>query len=59
VTARRLAGVASVVVDCEHGPVRLGLAGRLASALGGTAIRLEELAADHLAAVVRDVRKVA
>ncbi|MFI7030255.1 putative cobaltochelatase [Microbispora rosea] len=59
VTARRLAGVASVVVDCEHGPVRLGLAGRLAAALGGTAIRLEELAADHLAAVVRDVRKVA
>ncbi|MGW5264804.1 putative cobaltochelatase [Microbispora sp. NPDC004025] len=57
--ARRLAGVASVVVDCEHGPVRLGLAGRLAAALGGTAIRLEELAADHLAAVVRDVRKVA
>ncbi|WP_169982561.1 putative cobaltochelatase [Microbispora sp. H10836] len=57
--ARRLAGVASVVVDCEHGPVRLGLAGRLAAALGGTAIRLEELAADHLAAVVRDVRRVA
>ncbi|MEU6411662.1 putative cobaltochelatase [Microbispora sp. NPDC046933] len=59
VTARRLAGVASVVVDCEHGPVRLGLAGRLAAALGGTPIRLEELAADHLAAVVRDVRRVA
>ncbi|MEU8171757.1 putative cobaltochelatase [Microbispora hainanensis] len=57
--ARRLSGVASVVVDCEHGPVRLGLAGRLAAALGGTAIRLEELAAGHLAAVVRDVRRVA
>ncbi|MEN3540952.1 putative cobaltochelatase [Microbispora sp. ZYX-F-249] len=57
--ARRLAGVTSVVVDCEHGPVRLGLAGRLAAALGGTAIRLEELGADHLAAVVRDVRRVA
>ncbi|MBE3011646.1 putative cobaltochelatase [Microbispora sp. NEAU-D428] len=57
--AARLAGVASVVVDCEHGPVRLGLAGRLAAALGGTPIRIEELAADHLAAVVRDVRKVA
>ncbi|WP_182908532.1 putative cobaltochelatase [Microbispora sp. H13382] len=57
--ARRLAGVASVVVDCEHGPVRLGLAGRLAAALGGTALRLQDLAADHLAAVVRDVRRVA
>ncbi len=31
-------GVASVVVDCESGPVRLGLAGRLAGELGGTAV---------------------
>src|SRR5580700_1477959 len=28
-------GVAAVVVDCESGPVRLGLAGALARALGG------------------------
>ncbi len=29
------AGIASVVVDCESGPVRLGLAGQLAHALDG------------------------
>ncbi|MFC4911387.1 putative cobaltochelatase [Actinomadura gamaensis] len=54
-----LAGVASVVVDCESGPVRLGLAGRLGERLGGEVVRLEELGADSLAGVVRDVRKVA
>src|SRR4051794_608599 len=43
--ARRLAadGVASVVVDCEHGPVRLGMAGRLGAALEGVVLRLDEL----------------
>ncbi|GAA1662499.1 putative cobaltochelatase [Fodinicola feengrottensis] len=46
-------GTAAVVVDCESGPVRLGLAGKLAMALGGPAVRLEELAADTLAASVR------
>ncbi|GIH67853.1 VWA domain-containing protein [Sphaerimonospora thailandensis] len=61
VTARRLAadGVAGVVVDCEQGPVRLGLAGRIGAALGGVALRLDELAADGLAEIVRDVRMVA
>jgi magnesium chelatase subunit D len=49
-------GVASVVVDCESGPVRLGLAGRLAAALGGQAVTLDELRADSIAGVVRDVR---
>ena len=46
--ARLLAaeGTASVVVDCEAGPVRLGLAGELARELGGTAVTLEELRAD-------------
>ncbi|MGW1131982.1 putative cobaltochelatase [Streptomyces griseoluteus] len=48
--------VASVVVDCESGPVRLGLAGRLAEGLGGTAVTLEELRADAIAGLVRDVR---
>ncbi|MFF9375233.1 putative cobaltochelatase [Streptomyces griseoluteus] len=48
--------VASVVVDCESGPVRLGLAGRLAEELGGTAVTLEELRADAIAGLVRDVR---
>ncbi|MEV4255170.1 VWA domain-containing protein, partial [Spirillospora sp. NPDC049652] len=57
--AALLADVASVVVDCESGPVRLGLAGRLGERLGGEVVRLEELGADSLAGVVRDVRKVA
>ena len=46
-------GAASVVVDCESGPVRLGLAGELALHLGGVALRLEELSADALASVAR------
>jgi magnesium chelatase subunit D len=33
-SARRLAGVSSVVVDAEEGPVRLGLAGLIAGDLG-------------------------
>ncbi|EWC64115.1 ChlI component of cobalt chelatase [Actinokineospora spheciospongiae] len=49
-------GVASVVVDCESGPVRLGLAGRVSAALGGTGLRLEELSADAVAGVVRAAR---
>ncbi|MFG3551079.1 putative cobaltochelatase [Streptomyces sp. NPDC047725] len=57
--ARLLAGegVASVVVDCESGPVRLGLAGQLAAGLGGTAVTLDELRADSIAGLVKDVRK--
>ncbi|MFS4094671.1 putative cobaltochelatase [Streptomyces sp. AF1A] len=49
-------GVASVVVDCESGPVRLGLAGRLAADLGGEAVTLDELRADAIAGLVRDVQ---
>ncbi|MFI8254897.1 putative cobaltochelatase [Streptomyces filamentosus] len=49
-------GTASVVVDCEAGPVRLGLAGNLARDLGGTAVTLDELRADALAGLVRDVQ---
>ncbi|MFJ5274087.1 putative cobaltochelatase [Streptomyces sp. NPDC088358] len=48
--------LASVVVDCEAGPVRLGLAGRLADELGGTAVTLDELRADSIAGLVRDVQ---
>jgi magnesium chelatase subunit D len=48
-----LAGVAAIVVDCESGFVRLGLAVRLAAQLGGSAVRLEELAAGSLTGVVR------
>ncbi|MGW3267270.1 putative cobaltochelatase [Streptomyces sp. NPDC001056] len=49
-------GVASVVVDCESGPVRLGLAGRLAGELGGAPVTLDELRADSIAGLVRDVQ---
>ncbi len=51
--ARRL-DVASVVVDCEDGVVRLGLATRLAADLGGELLRLDQLAANSLAGAVRE-----
>lgn len=56
--ARLLAGegTASVVVDCETGPVRLGLAGELARDLQGTAVTLDELRADSVSALVRTVQ---
>ncbi|MEU6311715.1 putative cobaltochelatase [Streptomyces sp. NPDC047014] len=56
--ARLLAagGTASVVVDCESGPVRLGLAGALAAELGGPSVTLDGLRADSLAGLVKDVR---
>ncbi|MET9447722.1 putative cobaltochelatase [Streptomyces cinerochromogenes] len=49
-------GVASVVVDCESGPVRLGLAGKLAGELGGTAVTLDELRADSIAGLVKGIQ---
>ncbi|MER7727095.1 putative cobaltochelatase [Streptomyces sp. NPDC096323] len=49
-------GTASVVVDCESGPVRLGLAVSLAGELGGTAVTLEELRAESIAGLVKDVQ---
>jgi magnesium chelatase subunit D len=53
-----LAGVASVVVDCEAAPVRLGLAERLAVQLGATVFRLDELeAGSGLAAVARQLTR--
>ncbi|MBB5955614.1 magnesium chelatase subunit D [Saccharothrix tamanrassetensis] len=48
--------VASVVVDCESGHLRLGLAGRVAEALDAVCLRLEELSADQVAGVVRAAR---
>ncbi|MCK1796517.1 putative cobaltochelatase [Streptomyces sp. XM4193] len=59
--ARLLAadGTASVVVDCERGPVRLGMAQTLARELRSTAVTLDELRADTVSALVRDVRKAA
>ncbi|MGK5732436.1 putative cobaltochelatase [Streptomyces sp. URMC 124] len=56
--ARLLAGegTASVVVDCEQGPVRLGLAAGLGRELRGPVVTLEELRADSVSALVRTVR---
>ncbi|GGT53016.1 magnesium chelatase [Streptomyces kurssanovii] len=51
-------GTAAVVVDCEAGPVRLGLAGTLARELGGSAVTLDELRAESIAGLVKDVRDV-
>jgi magnesium chelatase subunit D len=46
-------GVASVVLDCETGRMRLGLAAALAEALGGEHVPLAEVAADTLLGEVR------
>jgi magnesium chelatase subunit D len=46
-------GAACIVVDCESGPVRLGLAGQLGVHLGGLTLRVEDLSADVLASVAR------
>jgi magnesium chelatase subunit D len=52
-------GVASVVVDCETGPVRIGLAAALAATLGGAVLPPTELAAGPLADSVRAIRRAA
>jgi magnesium chelatase subunit D len=46
-------GAAAVVVDCETSFVRLGLAEELARQLGAPAVRLSQLRAENLTAVVR------
>ncbi|MDH6281782.1 magnesium chelatase subunit D family protein [Prescottella agglutinans] len=46
-------GVASIVVDCETGMVRLGLAAEIAHDLRGGCVRLGELSAQQVAGVVR------
>jgi magnesium chelatase subunit D len=61
--ARRLAGVSGVVVDAEDGPVRLGLASRIAADLGAELVTVSGLAsanparrdeaAEELAAVIK------
>ena len=60
--AAMLAGVASVVVDCEASILRLGLAERLAVQLGATLFRLDELRPGtgpgfRLAAVARQMTR--
>ncbi|GAA3447248.1 hypothetical protein Pve01_43180 [Planomonospora venezuelensis] len=52
-----LAGVASVVVDCESGHVRLGLARSLARRLGAETVRLDDLTG--LAGLIRERRTAA
>jgi magnesium chelatase subunit D len=49
------AQVTSVVVDCESGTIRLGLAAGLARSLDGALLRLDELAAGPLADTVREL----
>ncbi|MFJ5886240.1 putative cobaltochelatase [Kitasatospora cineracea] len=49
-------GVAAVVLDCESGPVRLGLARELAAHLNGDAVSLDELRAEGVASLVREAR---
>ncbi|WP_113702466.1 VWA domain-containing protein, partial [Nonomuraea lactucae] len=53
--ATLLDGTASVVVDCESGPVRLGLAARLATTMRAGLLTLDTLS--DLGSVVRDYRK--
>ncbi len=55
IAARRIASdkIASVVVDCESGMVRLGLAADFAACLGGGYVALADLSAEQVAAVVR------
>ncbi|MCX5046538.1 magnesium chelatase subunit D family protein [Aldersonia sp. NBC_00410] len=46
-------GATSVVVDCERGMVRLGLAAEFARNLGGICLRLDEITADAVSGAVR------
>jgi magnesium chelatase subunit D len=46
-------GVTSIVVDCESGPVRLGLAAELADHLGGEHVPMGSLSAEALDRTVR------
>ncbi|WP_018334729.1 VWA domain-containing protein [Actinomycetospora chiangmaiensis] len=47
------AAMSTVVVDCESGHVRLGLAGRIAGAAAGAIVTLDELTGENVAAVAR------
>ncbi len=47
------------MVDCESGPVRLGLAGELADRLQAPAVRLDDLRADTMTSLVRTMQKEA
>ncbi len=47
------AGVASLVVDCESGPMRLGLAARLATLLGADHVPVDDVSAEALVRVTK------
>ncbi len=46
-------GAACVVVDCESGPVRLGLAAALGQSLGGLTLSLQDLSVDALTSIAK------
>lgn len=46
-------GITSIVIDCEHGMIRLGLAATLAHGLGGQCVQLADLTAGGVAGVIR------
>jgi len=52
--AEALRGVGAVVVDCEAGPMRMGLAGVLAQHLGADHVPVTEVSADVLTTAVRE-----
>ncbi|MHA6781523.1 putative cobaltochelatase [Pseudonocardia saturnea] len=49
-------GVATVVVDCESGPVRLGLAARIAAAAGGELVSIGALSVGGVTGLVHAAR---
>jgi magnesium chelatase subunit D len=57
--AAQLAGVSSIVVDAEDGPVRLGLAGRVAVGLGAELVTVAGLASANPARRVEAARELA
>ncbi|WP_374474400.1 VWA domain-containing protein [Williamsia sp. DF01-3] len=46
-------GTTSIVIDCEQGMIRLGLAATLAHGLGGQCVQLADLTAGGVAGVIR------
>jgi magnesium chelatase subunit D len=56
--ALRADAVPAVVLDCETGRVRLGLAARVAAALGTRSLSLDDIRAERIEAVVRDYTRV-
>lgn len=46
-------GWKSVVIDCESGYPKLGLAGVMAQAMGGECVRLDELSAENMTKLVK------